>query len=268
MKFMKGAEGAFHAAVTAAVTKGIRESNADVPDVLAARYLEKLNVRPAFSARLAGPEFDRMRDRLANEAGVFISNHPGSPDALALLSMIRRRDVLVLAAKSAHKKMAAAFGADKVIEATADPVLLLRQFRAIADHIERGGLFFLFPTGDSSDEFKDGFRLVIEKILQPSQMVYACWVDPSDIRSLNSERVRRSTGMILDTLLPERFAINVSKETRLVHIDERCTDAKEWQDAIRDLPSKEAKNRALSQHYAHVMRRKVEDAAQSAAMVA
>lgn len=228
----------------------LREKNITTPDAVAKEYFHLVNVEPRYT-HSEDVRFEEDRERLNSEPGVFISNHPGVVDAPLLLGMITRTDVLALAGKDIAPYLSKIFGESTILCRTHDPNDNLKQFRAIKKHVENGGLFFLFPTGGEKIPFmfRDGFRVVVEKILRPTDMVYSTFIEPRDIQAVAKNRRLRNLGALSTMLIPD--VLNpLRRETRAVRVDEHYSQANEWKRALMNTKNDNSeKNQLLTRFY-------------------
>ncbi len=241
-----------HAAEYAAATtlgNYLKEKQIHTPDGVAKEYLRLINVEPTY-VKSNETNFAEMRERLNSEPGILISNHPGVADTPLLLQMLHRTDILSLAGGRMTKRLGAIFGEDKILPRTNDPKENLRQFRTIQRHVAGGGLFFLFPTGGEENPFvfRDGFRVIVERILRPTDMVYSAWVDPSDIQIVRQDKNFRNIGAISSMLIPNVKAPAMT-EKRSVRVDEHYSQAAEWKEVLTKQKDDAVKNELLTQQY-------------------
>lgn len=212
--------------------------------------LDRLNVLPDFVQVENSAQFADLRARLNKEPGVLISNHPNGLDALLILSLLERDDVLIFASAPDNKNLEAIFGKGRFVAQGEGPKDLQRALARIHKHIEDGGLFLIFPTGGLEEddiEFKSGFQAVLRH-MRPTDMVYACNVDLKDAKTME-ERLPRGFAFIEAIFDDKTVKRRQEKEMPIqVRVDERYTTALEWQEALGDSRRK-AGNLVLSEHY-------------------
>ena len=136
------------------------------------RYLETLNIELVYESEKDNPEIEEMRRRLNTEAGVIISNHPGYFDVLAILHLIKRQDIKIVA--SHFEDISKILGTEKFLPAVRDPAGVAKLMRDIKNHIKSGGALLIFPTGGQDGinkpedkrhfEFQSGFRYLVGKV--------------------------------------------------------------------------------------------------------
>lgn len=151
-------------------------------------YLEREKIFPKFL--MSGESgFGTMREALATEPGVVISNHPaGYIDVPITFSMIPRSDILVYTNKRVKEGLV--LGAKKYLGENAsevlddhlltnDPKKAIENYRKALDHVASGGVLILHPTAGKERkantkvvQFEPGFRLLLRK-LESDTMVYA-----------------------------------------------------------------------------------------------
>ncbi len=210
-------------------------------------YLRSLNVGPTYLQQ-KNSNFAEMRRRLNSEPGVVISNHPGHLDTPVILNMLSRTDIKVLAGTSARTRLSPILGASNIIDATSDRSKLLGQFREVKSFIERGGLFLMYPAG-GTETFQHGFRLLVDKILRPTDMVYACHVEADDITALADERKSRMVGAVSNIVLPGNQDINAKKERKYIRVNEHYTQAEEWKKVLMKANDKKGADILLTEHF-------------------
>lgn len=228
------------------------------------RLPRQLNVEFDYLQHSYGEDyFEGIRKRLNTEPGVIIANHPESLDVVSVMNMIERPDILAMVSPSGYKYLAPIFGKRYFLETTDNPTVLREQFRQIDAHIQSGGLFMLLPTGGDERRgsflFRDGFRLLVEKILRPSDMVYVAWTEPEDLAALRNERVSRTIGALSEFVIGGNTNLNSLKERKRIRVDEQYSKASEWQDAIKGQTSRIVKNKILTDHFLCIMGKTVKD---------
>lgn len=242
-----------HAAIDSFV-QGIRDKNISSGHEFATAYFNEINIEPVYEQeRVRNPELSAMREKLNTNPGLLIANHPGSFDVPAVLNLLDRKDFKFLASRGGTEILTAALGnADYFLAATHDPSELRVQLREIETFISNGGLFLLFPTaggeGANSDgefEFRSLFRVILEKILKPQDMVYNCWINPDDANP--SVSFSRHAGIISKHVA--HVPTNPLLPKRQVHLDERYTVASEWQAQLSGVRGSARKNHILATHF-------------------
>lgn len=193
------------------------------------------------------PEFQENRLKLQTQGGLVISNHPGRPDIFAVLQTLDRDDVLVMTKPQVAQTASKLFGPKYFLPASHEPRQLVRDFSKIKEHICKGGLFVLFPTGGGKREFQPGFRVLLERI-PADAMVYCFNVNNEDVRKASGSIGRRMAGAVSEE------ALNFIKNPyflaypAVVRVDETYTQAAEWQKLLAGIP-KNQQDEVLRQHY-------------------
>jgi hypothetical protein len=226
-----------------------------------AKMLESLNIKPNYKKR-EDLYFSEMREKLNQEAGILIANHPGGFDIISVLSALNREDIKFLVSEEVSEKWAGIFGKDKVLsapkakayspeqnksvsyrenDAIDDPVAknisavqreYLKIMRTITDHIESGGLFIFFPTGGDDSrklqefQFKDLFRVLLKKI-DSEKMVYSLNIRSDEMKN-KTEQAFRIAGSFSDALTGGKINWNRLKEPLKIKIDEDYSRSEEW----------------------------------------
>ncbi|MFA5792054.1 MAG: 1-acyl-sn-glycerol-3-phosphate acyltransferase [Candidatus Paceibacterota bacterium] len=215
-------------------------------------FLEKIHVSLK-SAQEHSVNFKTDRLKLNSEAGVIIANHPSVFDTSAILSLLSRNDVLVMADE-------ADFWEGTVVEEnfirTPKPFEVIKVFERIREHIKKGGVFLIFPTGgreNSGEEFKfkRGFRYMLENgILTPETMVYAFNIQGGGLTIPEEEKQDYKNKCLLyfaqQVLEDSRVVIEKPAHLEIV-LDERYTKAQEWASLLGSNKGKE--DIALTKHY-------------------
>ena len=227
-----------------------------MPDFLD-NYFRSLNIQPSFIQE-KNPDYLQMRNRLKTASGLVISNHPGYFDfPIIVASLGGRKDVKIFVAEKIHEEYSGLLGQEYFLKATKDPTENKKIFRKAQEHLAAGGIILIFPTG--TDEhlsnthredtvlFQTGFGFLVKHFLKPPDMIYSFHVDENDIASIIDEKIRRGWGAASDTIFPGMVNPNQFKETKIIKVNEVCTNASEWQELIqRD--SLET-NRQLTAHF-------------------
>lgn len=238
------------------VGKPIREHGIQAfPKALQA-YMKALKIEPDYLQK-AQPEFAEMRRRLNTESGIMMMNHPGLFDIYLVFATIERTDFKVMAQPNAYEFFCALLGEDRVLVVKTDPVGLKVQARAIKDHISKGGLLLLQPTGGDDAvynpasaegiKFKDGTRFIIKRVLAPTDMVYSFYINPEDIVKAGRERISPETSG-LEVRDKDRIISTVGiVESAPIQVDERYSTAEEWQKLVQN--DKAVANEVLAQHF-------------------
>ena len=220
---------------------------------MAGSILEQMNITPVYIQETvrSGENLRELRSQLNHEPGIVIANHPGGGDVFAVTKLIERTDVLVLASTWAFKNFKGTTPLfDHFLEVTEDPQKLRTQFQRIKEHITKGGLLVIFPTGGDKEEliFRNGFKFLVENILRPTDMVYSCWVNPADAASIKKDMGSRTAGVFVEGVSGEIGNLNRLGKARTLHVDERYTQAQEWKEVVTGSPRREA-NTTLTQHF-------------------
>lgn len=197
--------------------------------------------------------FETNRNRLNREAGVVIANHPSVFDTSAIFSLLSRNDVLVMANE-------ADFWKGTVVEEnfvrTPKPFEVMKVFERIKEHIKKGGVFLIFPTGgreNKGDEFKfkRGFRYMLQNgILTPETMIYAFNIQGGGLTIPEEKKQEYKNNSLLyfaQKVLGESDVF-VEKPPHLeIVLDERYTKAGEWSSLLES--DKGQEDVALTKHY-------------------
>lgn len=247
-----------------AAEKLTHELNEGGLQAVAAKVLELAKITPVYTlAQREGDEsFAQSRQRLNTEAGLIISNHPGYFDSMVILNTITRSDLKIVVSESNYRKFAPKIGEDALIKATNEPNEALGFIRSIKNHIESGGVVLIYPTGGADRagnnpeqfDFKDGLSVILRKCLNPQDMVYSFYVEPEDITVAAGETLSRHSGVFSALLTNENISANVLKDEVPVRVNERYSNASEWQNVV-DQAQKENRNQALAQHFINTVGR-------------
>ena len=196
------------------------------------------------------PEFAADRARLKNEPGVIICNHPGYVEIPAILQALERDDVKIMITKVLYDAFCKNFGSKYFISNDDSRENLAENFRQITSHIQAGGVFLIFPSGGRAEseggDFKSGLRFLLKR-LAPTDMIYSFHVDEEQSKELREHRAKplinlltdRITGFLSDDPAEPKFTVDV---------DERYSQAGEWQELIKDIPNGGA-DKILTQKY-------------------
>lgn len=203
-----------------------------------------------------GLMFREMRERLRTEAGVIICNHPSHFETLAVLGMLERPDIKVVVSR--YAVATPLFGEENFI--VSNPSASREEFLATREemksHIEKGGLLVLFPTGGVerySEEFlfKSGFSLLVRDVLRPTDMVYACYVNEADAKTLK----KQTSARLLSAVAGFKRRGKTLFERRQLHLRERYTTADMWKSSLQGAVSRRDENRRLTELYSSLFRR-------------
>jgi hypothetical protein len=207
------------------------------------KYFEIWNVAPSYG-REQDEGFAEMRAKLNSEAGIIISNHPGYMDVPAILNCIAREDIKIMVDKEGYEILRKLIGDRYIVPA--DKSVLFE----VEAHIKDGGVFLIFPTGETGDrmDFRAGFTKLLES-LQPDNMVYSFYINPQDVKTIESAYHGRSAGVASALYLNPAVNINRLREAKAVNVDERYSTAKEWQEVYAGTQKMRAKTALLTQHY-------------------
>ncbi len=194
------------------------------------------------------PAFAGDRERLNREAGLIISNHPGTADTVSVLGALDRKDVLFVVGNT--ERLGKIIPASSLIEASTDPGQARAALRSIEAHIANGGAVFFYPEGGRAAEmerkpFRSGFGYLLRRIPEDA-MVYSFRVHPGDAEAAQ-EHMDQRKGM-LSRLVKTSVLPGTSPAT--VRVDEKYSQASEWLRAFRDsgLPKSDF-NRFLTDRY-------------------
>lgn len=220
------------------------------------KYLEMLNIDLVYESEQDDPEIEEMRRKLNTEAGVVICNHPGYLDGPAIMHLIKRKDVKILV--NDFKMFSEALGTENFIMAAKSPAELAKNLKEIKKHIETGGLLLIFPTAgsDSVDnsrehrplEFKSGFRYLVDKVLNPEDMVYSFNVNSDDVsRVINEQNPIGRIGAVASNVAVD-VDVNKFRERMPIRVKEDYSTAEEWKRVVAE-SNREEVNQKLSEHY-------------------
>ncbi|MCL5010762.1 MAG: 1-acyl-sn-glycerol-3-phosphate acyltransferase [Patescibacteria group bacterium] len=212
------------------------------------------------------------RDKLNKKPGIVISNHPGFCDVFCVLGAVSRSDALVMASSEAIKYLKTIFRRGFENKQTINGFLsehfiatsawerdkrmkaekTRRDIRTIKSHIDRGGVFVVFPSGGPAEEqtgnskvnFKPVFRLALQEI-SPESMIYCFNVSPQDISDIQKRKRRFSRAIGLDF---SDFLRALTPEARVI-IKEKYTEANEWLEALKTGDSHREQDSILTKHY-------------------
>lgn len=228
-----------------------------------------------------------LRTRLNKESGIIISNHPDFVDIPAILNALeletfKRLKVIVnsLFVDVLRKHLGSLVDSKELFlsyrgRGGSEFVELSHQ---IAEHIERGGLFLIFPTGGKERHsgrfvFKNLFPELLRRI-DKDNMVYSFCVEPNDVAEFvkRSGKLRLIGGIAsIPFLSREKNAVyrHTKERQSIVRVEERYTRAEIWQENIRCVEngslsvSKELRrsevNFALTQVYLEMFGRDITD---------
>lgn len=223
------------------------------------RILEGLAIDVRYT-RNTDPEYAHMREALQKERGLLIANHPGAGDVFALAQMIERRDARILVTERIYPFLAsleAELGVQYFIKASSDPKEAAHAFGQMREQILSGGLVMLFPGGGErkgqGTQFADAFRLLVGKVLQPEDMVYACKIT-GDTKASSLDELSRISGAGIAQLTKGALTTHRYMAPRTLSVDERLTRAGEWQEALVGVGRKEG-NTALTYHFEELFAR-------------
>ena len=172
----------------------------------------------------------KQREKLKTMPGIIIANHPGRFDTLIVLDMLKktiteRGDVKFLVAGGQfYEFLAGIFGKDLVLSAerSKDPI-----GESVKHITETNGLLMIYPTGGQDTEFKNGFRLICQRIPKNS-MVYTVQIDENDLA--------------MASVQPS------DDEKHKIQVHEVFTNVEEWTSGLDDSePAKQ--NHKMTEHY-------------------
>jgi hypothetical protein len=184
------------------------------------------------------PDFEQMRRRLNTKPGVIICNHPGMSETPIILSVLEREDLKVMISKEVYAALPEEVAQKYFFSANEDPKNMAIVFRGINDHIKNGGVLLIYPKLRSSASFERGFRIILQKILKPEDMIYCFNVNTTDTSNLASRHPWIGIGS--EFFLHPITNINTLREPITIRTDEAYTQAGEWQKAIEGVPKNEA----------------------------
>ncbi len=212
------------------------------------RYLESLGVVPVYEKE-EDPNFAEQRKRLNTEAGVVISNHPsGYIDVPIILSSIHREDFRAYVQENVYRGMLDActrvFGekgqrlvSEKLI--SNEKAHAKENFATALDHVQRGGLLLIHPTGGRERfsktrelEFSPGFRLLLRN-LPEEKMVYSFCVYPQDLAQNFENQIMaasRFAGSASEELISPKLNVNKLRRKVDVRVDEKYGTVREWKE--------------------------------------
>ncbi len=214
-------------------------------------YLETANARPEF-VKESDPKFSEWRRRLNTERGIMISNHPGVLDAPLLVQALQRSDLKIVVNEKLYNETKGMAVNSLFISALSNSVAEVKGVLSeMNKHIKDGGLLWIFPTGMVTDgdidaEFASGLRHLISN-LDDADMVYAFHIDRESLGTAGNT-LKINSGVIADFLDLPYLNPNSHRDMTIVKIDESCTSAGEWKEAMSQV-TKSDKNRALTDHY-------------------
>ena len=238
-KIGKKAEKFFREHVSQRVIDTLSRGNFKNLRALALEHLERLGIQPVFLQENS-PEFREMRNRLKTESGIIISNHPGWGDTPAILSAVNREDLKIMMSKKYFGLLPSEIADKYFFPSENDPSKATTVFKEIQDHISKGGVVLIYPSGGNEEKegtgFKDGFRVLLRG-LKPDQMVYCFNISSQDVSNLSSQYpgISVASEAFLDSVLD----IDNNKVAQPVRIDEAYTKAGEWQKSIEGVPKNE-----------------------------
>jgi hypothetical protein len=225
-----------------------------------AKVLEEAKLKPVYALEQSDEAaFTEAREKLNTEAGIIIANHPGYYDTFTILNALKRKDLKIVINESNYNFFAPIVGEELLIKATDDPTEALSFIRTIKEHIESGGIVLLYPTGGTDRigkknprfKFKDGISVILRKCLAPTSMVYTFYIEPEDLRPVADEKISRTAGVVSAIAGHPALNINNLKDKAEVHVKERYSTAKEWQDLISEA-DKEEKSEILTEHFKEI----------------
>ncbi|MBX9765201.1 hypothetical protein K2X83_01010, partial [Patescibacteria group bacterium] len=167
-----------------------------------------------------------------------------------VLKIVQRKDVKGIVAR--NSVAASVFGEGNFL--TVDPTVsrteFERQTEEMRSFVRKGGLLVFFPSGGKERTkgeflFKSGFGMLLKKVLEPSDMVYACNVNIFDANVLKRETLTRTLGVVLGLSTESKPAFR----EHTLRMDERYTRATEWQSALQSATSRADENRVLTKQY-------------------
>lgn len=213
----------------------------------------------------ATPEFENTtnRERLQNESGVIISNHPGIFDIPIVLEALKdrngkvRRDVKILVHEANYTALKSGLGEEYFIKLKTGEYTPAKQALDTGiENIKNGGVFVIFPSGgkeQSGEEFKiyPGLAYVLER-MQPQDMVYSFGINTSDFKIATQDKRR---------FMPSRGAVagvsaiagvpsaNLLRPLNKIRVNESYSQAEDWQSVMQDEKSLMLKAETLTKKY-------------------
>lgn len=200
--------------------------------------------------------FKELRRKLNSQSSVLIANHPSSLDVGFVFAALSRPDILIMMQKKRFAFFETVFSAEHVIAAPSGEEELAEVLKRAEDHIARGGLFIIFPSGGEEMRtgklrFKSGFRLLLSRML-PEVMVYMMYIDRNAARIIMDESVGPPRGKD-DTaiLISPQLHMRPLKDNLKVKINEGYSEAKEWQGLLKNASEKDVygQNNLLMEHF-------------------
>ncbi len=239
--------------ITAEVETAIQEHGVEGVYQAAHRYLEKVNVRPVFTKETE-PQFNEWRERLQQDKGVLISNHPSSLDAFLLMEALKRTDIKIVVNKTLYEQTQDMALNDLFIPATHadDPLSMRKQMMvSIKAHLDAGGLLVIFPTGgreleQHKIEFEPGLGHILG-MLDDNDMVYSFHIDTESLKPV-SNILKVNSSVLADFYLPEELNPANMRDTHDIYVDEQCQNASQWKHILAQHPKQEA-SEALTSYY-------------------
>lgn len=181
--------------------------------------------------------FKELRRKLNSQAGVLVANHPSSLDVGFVFAALARPDILIMMQRKRFAFFEKIFGSEHVVVAPSGEEEIAEALGRAEDHIARGGLFIIFPSGEEEMRtrqlrFKSGFRLLLSR-LSPETMVYMMYIDRDSARIIMDESVGPPRGPD-DTamLISPKLHMRPLKERLKVKINEGYSEAREWQEVL------------------------------------
>ncbi len=193
------------------------------------RYFDMLNIKPDYTLENSQEKHD-FREKLNNEAGVIISNHPGYIDIPAVMRVINRSDIKIMIREEYVSDLQKMVGSNFFVPASKNTKELLLVLKEVVDHINAGGVFLIFPSGGSdlnNIDFKKGFAYLLEK-LSADKMVYSFYVNESDVSRVVGGCPSRHIGLASSVLLSTDNNVNRLLPKEKFRIDEKYTTVDQW----------------------------------------
>lgn len=205
-------------------------------------FLEHAGIKPVYIKESEGEAFAAMRKRLNSEPGVIIANHPGYYDVFSILQALNRKDVKIVVSESNYKVLEPIIGPDFLIKSISKSDEAFAFLGSIREHVEKGGVVVLFPTGgadrvDSENpkgDFEAGFSVILRRCLRSTDMVYSFHINPDDIDNAVDESVPRVAGVVSALVLNPGLNINKLKEERIIRVNEDYSQAGIWQTIAKE----------------------------------
>ncbi|HEY4518584.1 MAG TPA: 1-acyl-sn-glycerol-3-phosphate acyltransferase [Candidatus Paceibacterota bacterium] len=215
-------------------------------------YFDALNIHPQFIAE-GRPGFREMREHLRSDAGIVLLNHPNEyldiPSVATALAI--RDDVKIMVKQQLVARLTNAFGRQFIVPSYKGGRELVGARDEVVEHIESGGVFLIFPSGQVTSKFRfEGFvkQLLKSKEIKDTDMVYSFYINQEDAEACSPDLRDRLVGMSPGLLLRSKIQSPSIHEPRIVRVDEHYAQVGEYRRLVAGLRGDEA-GAALSKHY-------------------